>query len=123
MNEKGFMYPMTLCFFLLTSLLLTIEISQYISQKKFVSEIISQERRQYFFLLSSKKVSKQISEGVIPAEGIFIYDDTNVSYKVSLTSDGQYEVAFSLKQSTLQLECLARYEKVSGKLIKWLVPI
>lgn len=123
MNEKGFMYPMTLCFFFLTSLLLTIELSQYISQVSFVKEIISQERRQYFFLLSSKKVSMQINEGLIPPEGIFIYDDSSVTYKVSLTSDGQYEVAYSLEQGTLRLECLARYEKESGKLIKWLVPI
>lgn len=123
MNEKGFTYPLSLCLFLLTSLFLTILFSQYISEKGVMTEINQQERRQYLFLLTSKKVSDQLYNGEIPVNGVETFNDITITYSVSQISLELYEVTYTLIQGTIQVKAVAQYDGVTGKLTKWLLPV
>ncbi|MFC0474470.1 hypothetical protein ACFFHF_04050 [Robertmurraya beringensis] len=123
MNEKGFMYPISLCIFLLVSLFLTIEFNQYISEKGIVASVNQQERRQYLFLLTSKKISEEMEGAVIPVDGIATYSDTTVTYTVKQITSQYVEVTFFMTQGTLSIKAIAQYEVGSGKLVKWLLPV
>lgn len=123
MNEKGFMYPISLCIFLLVSLFLTIEFNQYISEKGVVASVNQQERRQYLFLLTSKKISEEMVGDVIPVDGIVTYPETIVTYTVKQISSQYVEVTFLMTQGTLSIKAIAQYEMGSGKLVKWLLPV
>lgn len=123
MNEKGFTYPLTLCLFLLTSLFLTIVFSQYVSEKGVVTEINQQERRQYLFLLTSKKISEQLANGEVPVNGVQTFNEITITYSVSQISQQLYDVTYTMKQGTLQIKAVAQYEGGSGKLIKWFIPV
>lgn len=117
------MYPFSLCIFLLTSIFLSIEFSQYVSEKGVVSSVNQQERRQYLFLLTSKTLSEQMAEGIIPIDGSASYSDINVSYTVKLISSQQVEVTYRMGQGSLAVKAIAQYEVKSGKLIKWVIPV
>jgi hypothetical protein len=123
MNEKGFMYPFSICIFLLTCIFLSIEFSQYVSEKGVVASVNQQERRQYLFLLASKTLSKQMAEGVIPIDGLAIYADIEVSYTVKPISSKEVEVTYRMRQGSLAVKAMAQYEVESGKLIKWMIPV
>lgn len=123
MNEKGFMYPISLCIFLLVSLFLTIEFNQFVSEKGIVASVNQQERRQYLFLLTSKRISEEITRGLIPVDGMATYTDTRVTYTVKRISNLHVEVTYIMIQGTLSVKAIAQYEVGSGKLVKWMLPV
>lgn len=123
MNEKGFMYPISLCIFLLVSLFLTIEFNQYVTEKGIVASVNQQERRQYLFLLTSKKISEEMAGGLIPGDGMATYTDTKVTYTVKQISNQHIEVTYLMIQGTLSVKAIAQYEMGSGKIVKWLLPV
>ncbi|MGS2776066.1 hypothetical protein ACVBAX_01700 [Robertmurraya sp. GLU-23] len=123
MNEKGFMYPISLCIFLLVSLFLTIEFNQYVSEKGIVSSVNQQEKRQYLFLLTSKRISDEMAGGVIPIDGMATYTNAKVTYTVKQISNQYVEVTYFMTQGTLSVKAIAQYEVGSGKLVRWMLPV
>lgn len=123
MNEKGFMYPISLCIFLLVSLFLTIEFNQYVSEKGIVSSVNQQEKRQYLFLLTSKGISDEMAGGVIPIDGMATYTNAKVTYTVKQISNQYVEVTYFMTQGTLSVKAIAQYEVGSGKLVRWMLPV
>lgn len=121
MNEKGFMFPVTLCILLLFSIFLTVHFHQYVTDKSYLKELEHFERNQFYFLQSLKKVERQLNEEVFDEEGTFIYEEGTVSYTTIAIGENVVQITFRLntdKQTDLTAMCI--YDTNRKKMMKWI---
>lgn len=121
MNEKGFMFPVTLCILLLFTIFLSVQFNQYIIEKRFLIEIEHFERNQYYFLQSLQQIEKQLQEGSSATSGSFTYENGAVTY--SITSEGSNLLQITLRSkldTTEEAMGIGYYNKDLKKLTKWL---
>ncbi|WP_449621331.1 competence type IV pilus minor pilin ComGG [Robertmurraya sp. Marseille-Q9965] len=121
MNEKGFMFPVTLCILLLFTIFLSVQFNQYIIEKRFLIEIEHFERNQYYFLQSLQQIEKQLQEGSSATSGSFTYEKGAVTY--SITSGGSNLLQITLRSkldTTEEAMGIGYYNKDLKKLTKWL---
>ncbi|WP_158318832.1 competence type IV pilus minor pilin ComGG [Robertmurraya kyonggiensis] len=121
MNEKGFMFPVTLCILLLFTIFLSVQLNQYVIEKRSLIEIEHFERNQYYFLQSLQQVEKQLQEGSSETLGSFTYEKGLVTY--SITSGGSNLLQITLRSkfdTTEEAMGIGYYNKELKKLTKWL---
>ncbi|MDQ0156406.1 competence type IV pilus minor pilin ComGG [Robertmurraya andreesenii] len=121
MNEKGFMFPVTLCILLIFMTFLSIHFNQYISEKRYLLEIEDFERNQFYFLLSMKKVESQLQEGLLTSKGNFIYEEGTVSYSISKIATDLFQITYRLNtDEQTDLVAMSYYDTNVQKMVKWL---
>lgn len=121
MNERGFMFPVTLCILLIFITFLSVHFNQYISEKRYLIELEDFERNQYYFLQSLKKVEHQLREGVPAPNGTFIYQEGTVTFSTSEMGTNQLQITFRLHtEAQTDLTAMSYYDLDLQKMTKWI---
>lgn len=120
MNEKGFMFPVTLCVLLLFSLFLSVHFNQYLSEKRFMIEVEHFERNQFYFLQSLKKVERLLQEDGYASAGSFFYEKGTVTYSIASSGNDRLQINFRLNTDTqTDLTAMSYYDTELQQMVKW----
>lgn len=120
MNEKGFMYPVTLCILILFSIFLQVHFNHFVIEKRFSLEIEQFEKNQMHFIQSIKKVEVLLNEETYDLAGRIIYEDGTVLYTIEEIGTNLLQITFRLQvESRRDVTGLAFYDTDLRKMIKW----
>ena len=121
-NQKGFTYPLTLCLLILLSTTLTIQIEQYITEKRMLNETETILKQDYYFLSTIELLQSQIAiSDPMPTTGFLDFNDGQVSYTIVELSEKELEIklVLTMKRGNGEVEGSAFYDKSLGKIVKW----
>ena len=121
-NQKGFTYPLTLCLLILLSTTLTIQIEQYITEKRMLNETETILKQDYYFLSTIELLQSQIAiSDPMPTTGSLDFNDGQVSYTIVELSEKELEIKLilTMKRGNGEVEGSAFYDKSLGKIVKW----
>ena len=121
-NQKGFTYPLTLCLLILLSTTLTIQIEQYITEKRMLNETETILKQDYYFLSTIEWLQSQIAiSDPMPTTGFLDFNDGQVSYTIVELSEKELEIKLilTMKRGNGEVEGSAFYDKSLGKIVKW----
>ena len=120
-NERGFVYPLSLCFLIFFSLILLIAVEQNLTEKRFYKETKTILVGEYYLLSALKETEGQLRTDVLPQTGSFKYINGEVVYKRRVLSSVIIEVTLTLKLKTNeQWVVIAHYDKGLEKMVKWI---
>ncbi|MFE8702494.1 competence type IV pilus minor pilin ComGG [Cytobacillus sp. FJAT-54145] len=120
MNERGFLYPFTLCVLLIFSTFLLVQSNLYLDEKRLLNEIEQMEKSRYYFLSSIKKMEFILAEESFENAGHLLFRDGGVHYIIEEETD-RFKITFNLTVgSNDNLMGIGYYDKVSKKMIKWI---
>jgi hypothetical protein len=121
MNEKGFMFPVTLCILLLFSAFLMVHFNQYVSEKRLLAEVEQFERNQFYFLQSLKRLEKELQAEETNLSGSYTYERAVVSYHVVEKQVDLFQISLQLTtESQAVLLGVGYYDKKLQKISKWI---
>jgi hypothetical protein len=121
-NQKGFTYPLTLCLLILLSTTLTIQIEQYITEKRMLNETESILKQDYYFLSTIELLQSQIAiSDPMPTTGFLDFNDGQISYTIVELSERELEIKLilTMKRGNGEVEGSAIYDKSLGKIVTW----
>ena len=121
-NQKGFTYPLTLCLLILFSTTLTIQIDQYLSEKRMLNETESILKQDYYFLSTIELLQSQIAiSDPMPTTGFLDFNDGQISYTIVELSERELEIKLVLTMTggNGEVEGYAFYDKSLGKIVTW----
>ena len=121
-NQKGFTYPLTLCLLILLSTTLTIQIEQYITEKRMLNETETILKQDYYFLSTIELLQSQIAiSDPMPTTGFLDFNDGQVSYTIVELSEKELEIklVLTMKRGNGEVEGSAFYDKSLGKIVTW----
>ena len=121
-NQKGFTYPLTLCLLILLSTTLTIQIEQYITEKRMLNETETILKQDYYFLSTIELLQSQIAiSDPMPTTGFLDFNDGQISYTIVELSEREIEIKLilTMKRGNGEVEGSAFYDKSLGKIVKW----
>ncbi|WP_057765592.1 competence type IV pilus minor pilin ComGG [Cytobacillus praedii] len=120
-NENGFTYPLTFCVILLASIVLSIQLELYVSERKMTNETVTMLKQEYYFLSAVKGAEEQfLEEESVNASGVYSFMDGEVNYQTVKVADSLYRVTFRLKIKDLpEVEGTGYYDIDLQKMIKW----
>lgn len=120
MNEKGFMFPVTICILLLFTIFLSVQFNQYVIEKRFLVEIQYFERNQYYFLQSLQKVEKKLQDGNVGTSGSFVYEKGMVTYSIASAGANLLQITLRTKfDKEEEAMGMGYYNTELKKLTKW----
>ncbi|MGG1831866.1 competence type IV pilus minor pilin ComGG [Cytobacillus firmus] len=121
-NQDGFAYPLTLTIILAALFLLTIQLDQFISEKRIVNQAETVMMQEYYLLSSFKKTEKMLSENADPKEsGVYSFKKGSVSYEISSVATSLIQITFKTKiGSDKEISGYAYYDTDLQKMIKWI---
>ncbi|MBG9448675.1 hypothetical protein ABE67_04955 [Cytobacillus firmus] len=121
-NQEGFSYPLTLTIILAALFLLTIQLDQFISEKRIVNQAETVLMQEYYLLSSFKKTEKRLSENAEPEEsGVYSFKKGSVSYEISPVATSLIQITFKTKiGSDKEISGYAYYDTDLQKMIKWI---
>src|SRR5690606_37518007 len=121
-NQNGFAYPLTLTIILAALFLLTIQLDQFISEKRIVKQTETVMMQEYYLLSSFKKTDKMLMENITPEEsGVYLFKDGKVSYEISPVAASLIQITFKTKiGSAKEITGYAYYDTDLQKMIKWI---
>ncbi|KON87068.1 hypothetical protein AF332_09780 [Sporosarcina globispora] len=121
-NQHGFAYPLTLTIILAALFLLTIQLDQFISEKRIVNQTETVMMQEYYLLSSFKKTEKMLSENIDPEKsGIYFFKNGSVSYEISAVASSLIQITFKTKiGSDKEIFGYAYYDTDLQKMIKWI---
>ena len=121
-NQKGFTYPLTLCLLILLSTTLTIQIEQYITEKRMLNETETILKQDYYFLSTIESLQSQIAiSDPMPTTGFLDFNDGQISYTIVELSERELEIKLilTMKRGNGEVEGSAFYDKSLGKIVTW----
>ena len=121
-NQKGFTYPLTLCLLILLSTTLTIQIEQYITEKRMLNETETILKQDYYFLSTIELLQSQIAiSDSMPTTGFLDFNDGQISYTIVELSERELEIKLVLTMTggNGEVEGYAFYDKSLGKIVTW----
>ena len=121
-NQKGFTYPVTLCLLILLSTVLTIQIEQYITEKRMLNQTETILKQDYYFLSTIESLQSQIAiSDPMPTTGFLDFNDGQVSYTIIELSEKEIEIKLilTMKRGNGEVEGSAFYDKSLGEIVKW----
>lgn len=125
-NQKGFTYPVTLCFLLLFSALLMIHLEQNISEKRMLIEMETILKQDYYFLSTAKTLERLLSSNeALPTTGTIEYVDGQANYLIKKVSESLWHIQIDLKTSvnngkTVDAMGIGYYDLESQRIVKWI---
>jgi ComG operon protein 7 len=121
-NQKGFTYPLTLCLLILLSTTLTIQIEQYITEKRMLNETETILKQDYYFLSTIELLQSEIAiSNPMPTIGFLDFNDGQISYTIVELSERELEIklVLTMKRGNGEVEGSAFYDKNLGKIVAW----
>jgi hypothetical protein len=121
-NQKGFTYPLTLCLLILLSTTLTIQIEQYITEKRMLNETETILKQDYYFLSTIELLQSEIAiSDPMPTIGFLDFNDGQISYTIVELSERELEIklVLTMKRGNGEVEGSAFYDKNLGKIVTW----
>jgi ComG operon protein 7 len=121
-NQKGFTYPLTLCLLILLSTTLTIQIEQYITEKRMLNETETILKQDYYFLSTIELLQSKIAiSDPMPTIGFLDFNDGQISYTIVELSERELEIklVLTMKRGNGEVEGSAFYDKSLGKIVAW----
>ncbi|CAM3734903.1 competence type IV pilus minor pilin ComGG [Cytobacillus oceanisediminis] len=121
-NEKGFVYPLTFTIIFAAFFLLTIQLEQYISEKRLTEEAETVLKQEYYLLNSLKRTEILLKEKKeYDLSGSYSFAKGNVSYSMSPLAASLYQITFKTKVgSDSEITTYAYYDIDLEKVIKWI---
>lgn len=121
-SQKGFTYPLTLCLLILLSTTLTIQIDQYLSEKRMLNETETILKQDYYLLSTIEWLQSQLAvSDPMTTSGSLSYRDGQVSYTIVELSEKELEIklALTMNRGNGVIEGSAFYDKDLGEIVKW----
>ncbi|GLB58175.1 competence type IV pilus minor pilin ComGG [Cytobacillus sp. NCCP-133] len=121
-NENGFVYPLTFIIILAVLFLLTIQLEQYLSEKRLFGEAETILKQEYYLLSSVKKTENVLNkQKEYDISGSYYYKHGHVSYSTSPLATTLYQITFKAKiGSNSVITAYAYYDTDLKKVIKWI---
>src|SRR4051812_28888182 len=121
-NEKGFIYPLTLCLMILFSTVLAISIEHYLNEKRMLTETMTIVKQDYYLLKTVQTLESSLAANEsISTTGSFEFDDGHADYSISELTSSLWEITIHLKTgSATEISGFAYYDKDLQRMIKWI---
>lgn len=121
-NEKGFTYPLTLCMFIIFSMVLVIHIDQYVIEKRMFMETETILKQDYYLLSSVRKVETILATNVETVNsGSFEFYDGHADYQLKKITDTIWEINIQLMTGKeITITGSAYYDSDRQKVIQWI---
>lgn len=121
-NEKGFTYPLTLCMFIIFSVMLVIHIDQYVIEKRMFMETETILKQDYYLLSSVRKIESILAtDSETVYSGSFEFFDGHADYQVKKKTETILEINIQLMTGKkMVITGIAYYDSSRQKVIQWL---
>ena len=121
-NEKGFTYPLTLCMFILFSMMLAIHIDQYVIEKRMFIETETILKQDYYLLSCVRKVETILATNSETVNsGSFEFYDGHADFQIKKKTDTILEINIQLMTGKkLVIIGMAYYDTDKQKVIQWI---
>ncbi|WP_445490478.1 competence type IV pilus minor pilin ComGG [Niallia sp. 03133] len=121
-NEKGVIYPITFCLFILFTTFFLVMINLYLNKKQMVQETKAVYRQDYYLMSTVKVIEKKLSNGEeFPLIGSYVYPNGTVSYKITKYSPTLEKVEYNFKANpNYHIWGMSYFDKEQKKMTKWL---
>ena len=121
-NEKGFTYPLTLCMFILFSMMLAIHIDQYVIEKRMFIETETILKQDYYLLSCVRKVETILATNSEKVNsGSFEFYDGHADFQIKKKTDTILEINIQLMTGKkLVIIGMAYYDTDKQKVIQWI---
>jgi ComG operon protein 7 len=122
-NQKGFTYPLTLCFLVLLSTTLFIQIEQYLTEKKMLNETETILKQDYYLLSTVRKIESTLAaiNGETVNAGSFDFYDGHADFQIKKITDTIWEINIQLMTGKKTvITGIAYYDSGSQKVIQWI---
>lgn len=120
-NEKGFLYPLTLCFLLLFSTALLISTEYYLTIKKMKAETENILKMDYCLLRTVQLLEASFStEESVEPSGTIIVADVQADYTIAEMTESLWDVTIIWKKEDYILfKAHAYYDRDIQQIYKW----
>ena len=121
-NEKGFTYPLTLCMFIIFSMMLVIHIDQYVIEKRMFIETETILKQDYYLLSSVRKIETILATNSETVNsGSFEFYDGHADFQIKKKTDTILEINIQLMTGKkLVIIGMAYYDTGKQKVIQWI---
>ncbi|MDQ0269422.1 competence type IV pilus minor pilin ComGG [Cytobacillus purgationiresistens] len=121
-NEKGLVYPLALIMMVILSLLLSIHLELYISEKRILHEGKKLLQQEYYFFNSLKRVEDELLiNSFALLSGKYQYNGGRVEYTVKEIAHSLLEVKLVIKMdSSKDIVGYGYYDRDLQRVIKWI---
>ncbi|WP_400242348.1 competence type IV pilus minor pilin ComGG [Niallia sp. JL1B1071] len=121
-NNKGFIYPLSLCVYILFIHFLFVLYGLYENKKGIEISVNNNNMQEYYFLTSSKDVENQLATQdtpIIAGEKVFLHGQIN--YTITKNSATTYKIDYKLNLQGVknQLVATSYYDNELHKMTKW----
>jgi len=125
-NQKGFTYPITLCFLFLFSTLLVIHTEQIITEKRMLMESETILKQDFYVHSTIKEVKQLLSSGEIPSTtGTILFYDGEANYRLEQKSQNIWQIQINIRTTVNGIKKadflgFAQYDTEKNRMIKWM---
>ncbi|MBM4762273.1 competence type IV pilus minor pilin ComGG [Bacillus sp. B15-48] len=119
-NEKGFVYPVSLCMVVFFSMFLLIAIEQNMVEKRFYRQTETILVGEYYMLSALKELEEKLKNDESFSSGRIQYSRGEVLFQRKVLSGRIDEYTFTLKLETNeQWIAVTHYDKDEKKMVRW----
>lgn len=120
LNEKGFVFPLTLMILLFISLVLMIQLQKWMNEKYFFYEVETFEKNQFVLLQTLKLVEEELKIGN-RGDGQIFLSGYAASYKISEEEDHLLKIELILiSEKGRSVTAWAWFDVNTMETVKWL---
>lgn len=120
-NEKGFIYPLTLCVYLLFISFFLMMVDLFINEKRLAIESQEVLKQDYYFMSVVKNVETILrQEGTTVSSGSFTFKNATVQYSISNDEADTIKINYVLiADPNYRIVGSSYFDTVSKKMTKW----
>jgi hypothetical protein len=119
-DEKGFVYPLTMILLTFMAVFLLMMTQQYIGEKRFKKETEAIRLQEYYMISSMKLAEQKLRESNLEASETYKFNHGNVDISKAAVSDLLEDITFTLTlDSGHKFIGIGTYDKEKGRMVKW----
>ena len=120
-SEKGFIYPLSLCIYLLFIQFLILFFGIYINKRTIELESVNSIMQEYYFLSALVDIEDQLVHNESPSStGVYAFVNGDVYYTIVQQSSVDYKIDYQLWLSGKKpISGTSYFNKEQNKMIKW----
>ncbi|WP_193224529.1 competence type IV pilus minor pilin ComGG [Bacillus sp. B1-b2] len=121
LNERGFIYPLSLCIYLLFIQFLLLLYDVYQNKKAIEVEATHSIIQEYYFLSVIKEVENQLAHNEIASsKGIYSFINGEVHYTINSSSTQEYKIDYKLYHFNKKaVSGTSYFNKEQNRMVKW----
>lgn len=119
-NQKGFVYPITLCVLILFSTVFTIHMEQILTEKKMLKETETILQQDYYFLSTIEMIKNNFREGIHENAGVVEFNNGQATFDMEELTTSLIQITIHINIEDNEVYSIAYYDRDSHQIIKWI---